>query len=117
MVKLTAYQLIYFYDNWNIFDFVVVVGGVFGMIFKSSVTKVLTVFRILRVCRVLRLLRKLKGLYHMFVSFINTIPALANVGLLVLVMIFIFASLGSRLFAHVMLPEVYGAALNKNSNF
>lgn len=117
VIKLIAYQLIYFHDNWNIFDFVVVVGGIFGMVFQTGVTKFLTVFRILRVCRVLRLLRKLKGLYHMFVSFINTIPAFANVGLLVFVMIFIFTSLGTRLFAHVMLPEVSGAALNKRANF
>ena len=111
--KLIAYKGIYFYDGWNIFDFVVVCGGVFGMVFETNVTKFLTVFRILRVCRVLRLLRKLKGLYHMFTSFINTIPAFANVGLLVLVMIFIFAAIGTRLFSHIMLPGHFGASLNK----
>ena len=93
----------YFFDPWNIFDFVIVASGIISNIFRIDAKQML-VLRILRVCRVLRLIRKLRGLYQMFCSFIGTIPAFANVGSLVLIMIFIFASLGSRLFAHVKLP-------------
>ena len=92
-----------------------VLGGVLGLIFKSDVTQKLSVFRILRVCRVLRLLKKAKRLYAIFNSFLHTIPAFANVGTLVVVMIFIFSSLGCRLFAHVKLKE--DGALNSLLNF
>jgi hypothetical protein len=61
-LKLIAFSAIYFHDNWNIFDFVLVTSSVVGMLFTTNVTKVLTVFRILRVCRVLRLLKKFQSL-------------------------------------------------------
>jgi len=81
----------------------VVVGGSIGAVQEDSPAAALSVFRILRVCRVLRLLKKAKRLYIIFNSFIHTIPAFVNVGSLILVMIYIFSTLGNRMFAKVML--------------
>ena len=70
-------------------------------------------FRILRVCRVLRLLKKAKRLYIIFNSFIHTIPAFVNVGSLIMVLIYIFAVLGNRIFADVKLS----GSLTQHKNF
>jgi hypothetical protein len=49
------------------------------------------------------LLKRAKRLYIIFNSFIHTIPAFINVGGLIAVIIYIFAVLGNRLFANIML--------------
>ena len=49
LLKLIAYQKFYFYSGWNVFDFVVVGGGILGTVFKESVATQLSVIRILRV--------------------------------------------------------------------
>lgn len=113
LLKLIAYQKFYFYSGWNVFDFVVVGGGILGTVFKESVATQLSVIRILRVCRVLRLLKKAKRLYIIFSSFLHTIPLFINVGSLIIVMIFIFSAIGNRIFAKVMLSE----PLNETKNF
>jgi hypothetical protein len=105
MIKIVVYQKFYFYSGWNIFDFTVVLGGLFGTIGKDSFAGKISVIRILRVCRVLRLLKKAKRLYIIFNSFIHTIPAFVNVGSLIMIMIYIFAILGNRVFARVMLDD------------
>ena len=35
-LKLIAYERFYFYNGWNVFDFVVVGGGILGTVFKNS---------------------------------------------------------------------------------
>lgn len=82
-------------------------------IFTDSVTQNLSIGRILRVCRVLRLLKKAKRLYIIFNSFIHTIPAFVNVGSLIVVIIFIFSTVGNRLFA----PVKFNGFLDDNRNF
>ena len=72
-----------------------------------------SVFRVLRVCRVLKLLRKAKSLYLIFNSFINTIPSFTNVGILVLILIYMFSILFNRLFAMIKI----GGNLNDLLNF
>mmetsp|Transcript_11802 Transcript_11802/g.33365 ORF Transcript_11802/g.33365 Transcript_11802/m.33365 type:complete len:1161 (+) Transcript_11802:66-3548(+) len=71
IVKLLALGYYYFLDGWNIFDFVLVLVGIAGMIFeiimgaesdgdvstKPRLFRVNRVFRVLRIVRVLRLLR------------------------------------------------------------
>lgn len=103
IIKIIAYNKLYFKDGWNLFDFFVVCMGILSQSLENQpwLAK-LTIFRILRVCRVLRLLKKAKRLYIIFNSFLHTIPAFINVGSLILVLIFIFSCLGNRLFATVM---------------
>ena len=108
-----AYRKSYFLNGWNNFDFFVVLGGIVGLVFKSEITQQLSVFRILRVGRVLRLLKKAKRLYIIFNSFIHTIPAFVNVGSLIMVLIYIFAVLGNRIFADVK----HSGSLTQHKNF
>ena len=94
------------------FDFTVVVFGIVGL-FISDLGTTFSVFRILRVCRVLKLLRKAKSLYLIFISFLNTIPSFSNVGILVLILIYMFSIMFNRLFATIKI----GGNLNDLYNF
>lgn len=51
------------------FDFIIVLGGVGGLLIQSRITANLSVIRIIRVCRILRLLKKAKRLYIIFIAF------------------------------------------------
>jgi voltage-gated cation channel len=61
-------------------------------------------------------LKKAKRLYIIFNAFIRTIPAFVNVGGLIMVLIYIFTVLGSRLFAKTKL-EGSSALNDHNRNF
>ena len=39
LLKLIAYQRSYFKNGWNNFDFVVVVGGIYGLVMKSQLSQ------------------------------------------------------------------------------
>ena len=109
-IKLIAYKMSYFKKPWNIFDFVIVLGGLWDF-FKSQ-TKFISVIRILRVGRVLRLLKKAKSLYQIFYSFLHTIPTFSNVGTLIIVIIFIFSTVGMSIFAKVKNNRVMNEFIN-----
>lgn len=113
LIKVIAYEKYYFNNGWNIFDFIIVTAGLMRYLFTDSITGNLSIIRILRVCRVLRLLKKAKRLYIIFNSFIHTIPAFVNVGSLIVVMIFIFSTVGYRLFA----PVKFNGILDNDRNF
>jgi len=113
VLKIIAYRKFYFFSGWNVFDLIVVIGGIYGLLLQSGFTSQLSAFRILRVARVLRLLKKAKRLYIIFNSFLHTIPAFVNVGSLIVVMIYIFSTTGNRLFADVKLS----GTLDHHRNF
>lgn len=112
VLKLIAYRKVYFYENWNVFDFIIVCGSIIGSYFKNFMGGV-TVVRILRIGRVFRLLKKAKRLYAIFNSFIHTIPTFVNVFSLIIIMIYIFAVIGTQTFAQV---KIHGT-LTSHVNF
>ena len=57
--------------------------------------------RVFRIGRVLRLIKMSKSLRIMFNSIIVSIPALANIGALLFLILFFFSILGMGLFAYV----------------
>lgn len=63
--------------------------------------------------RVFTLLKKQKGLRTSFLTFIVTIPALMNIGSLIILVLLIYSILGVYLFAQVQL----NGALNEHANF
>ena len=87
-VKILAYGKIYFHDGWNIFDFIVAIGTTIS-IFLSSFTSLnlggaTSIVRAFRVTRIIRLIKKAQSLRLIFITFIVTLPALINVGALLL---------------------------------
>jgi len=93
--------LIYWKDNWNKFDFVVVVVSVVMYLppFTSGGDNVsASAFRVFRIARILRLIKKARQLNLLFHTLLYSIPSLWNVGLLLFIAYFIFAVVGVTLF-------------------
>ena len=96
----------YFSKGWNVFDFIIVVISYVTLIIGLTVSgavgpKQATVARAFRIGRIFRLIKKAKFLRVIFNTIIFTIPSLANVGALMMLLLFIFAILGVYLFATI----------------
>eukprot|EP01065_Artemidia_motanka_P051634 TRINITY_DN9133_c0_g2_i1.p1 TRINITY_DN9133_c0_g2~~TRINITY_DN9133_c0_g2_i1.p1 ORF type:complete len:2103 (+),score=593.84 TRINITY_DN9133_c0_g2_i1:101-6310(+) len=101
----------YFSDPWNRFDFLVVVASLVALTGVGGVA--LGVLRLFRVGRLLRILGR-GHLNQLFSALVGSLPAVANVALLLLVIFFVFASVGVELFG--LVPG--GAeGITENTNF
>ena len=106
----------YFRDGWNQFDFVVVCFSIVGVVMDVAVgaeVPVVGLLRILRVARIFRLIPKAKGLKTLFNTLVVSLPALVNVGSVLMLFFWIFAVMGMNLFGNVK----YGEFLNRAANF
>ena len=117
IIKLVALRKLYFNDGWNVFDFLIVLFALLGLlsqyVFKINVGALSTVVRAFRILRVLKLIRKAKNLQKILNTFLLAIPELANVGALLFLFLFLFAVLGVFLFSGIRLQE----NLNSHANF
>jgi len=114
-LKLIAYAPKgYFGDWWNVFDFVIVLVSLVG--FAVSEADGLNVIRLLRVLRVVRLVKKAPLLRALFMTLTYALPSLVNIGLLLLVIFFIFAIFGVELFGKVVHSDGYGNPILYDSN-
>ncbi|MCL7747121.1 ion transporter [Halalkalibacter alkaliphilus] len=92
----------FFKSSWNWFDFLIVAAG---HIFVGA--HFVTVLRILRVLRVLRAISVIPSLRRLVDALLMTIPALGNIMILMSIIFYIFAVIGTMLFAGVA-PEYFG---------
>ena len=83
----------YFYDSWNVFDFVIVVGS-----FVPGVGGVITVLRLLRLLRILKLIKRLPQLGMIINALIVGINSIFYIGLMLFMLFYVFAILGIILF-------------------
>lgn len=118
IIKLIALRTSYFRDSWNIFDFVVVVGSIAALLismFKtdSDIAMQATMVRILRVLRVLRIVKRAKKLQIIFETIVAALPAMGSLGLLLILLQFLFAIIGMQLFGYIKLQD----ELNYHANF
>jgi hypothetical protein len=95
--KLAALGLQYFLVPWNIFDLLLVLGSVLGWVL--TVGPVTTILRVLRVARIFRLVRMNRGLLVLFRTLILSLPALFNVGVVLVIVFFIFTVVGMNIFS------------------
>ena len=135
VVKLAALGVHgYFQDNWNRFDFCVVIGSDVGAGVTyagvASIGTLASVFRAVRVLRyadchravavcggvvhgvgvlmfgrrnrVLRLVQTTESLQVLFTTMLVALPSLINVGVLLVLLVFVFAIVGMQLFGNVM---------------
>jgi len=101
----------YFSSGWNTFDFIIVITSIIGIFMGSGGGS--SAFRALRICRVFRMVKKWKALNTLFQTLVMTIPALGNIGLLLILLFFTYGILGVQLFGRL----AYGLALNRYANF
>jgi hypothetical protein len=114
LVKLLAFgPKQYFGANWNRFDFTLVIASAVGVAF--SLGPLATLLRIFRVARIFRLIRTSKGLQLLFKTLIVSLPSLANVGTILVLLYYIFAIIGMNLFAGVRFG--FSGLLNDEANF
>uniref|UniRef100_A0A6A7FX17 Sodium channel protein n=2 Tax=Hirondellea gigas TaxID=1518452 RepID=A0A6A7FX17_9CRUS len=116
-LKVFALRWHYFKEPWNMFDFVVVIMSILGLLLSDLIEKyfvsptLLRVVRVAKVGRVLRLVKGAKGIRTLLFALAMSLPALFNICLLLFLVIFIFAIFGMSFFMNVRhtgaLDDVY----------
>ncbi|KAM6070447.1 sodium channel protein type 2 subunit alpha-like isoform 3-T3 [Chlamydotis macqueenii] len=107
VLKLFSLRYYYFTIGWNIFDFVVVILSIVGMFLAKVIEKYFvspTLFRVVRLARIgriLRLIKGAKGIRTLLFALMMSLPALFNIGLLLFLVMFIYAIFGMSNFAYV----------------
>ncbi|NWV66150.1 SCN5A protein, partial [Malurus elegans] len=106
VIKILALRQYYFASGWNVFDFSVVVlsivslgvSEVFRRFFSPTVLRTL---RLARIGRILRIIRQARGIRTLLFALLMSLPALVNIGLLLFLIMFIYAIVGMANFACV----------------
>ncbi|KAK1160338.1 sodium channel protein type 4 subunit alpha B-like [Acipenser oxyrinchus oxyrinchus] len=107
VLKMFALRHYFFTMGWNIFDFVVVILSVVGIMLADIIEKYFvspTLFRVIRLARigrVLRLIRGAKGIRTLLFALMMSLPALFNIGLLLFLVMFIYSIFAMSNFAYV----------------
>ena len=90
----------YFLENWNKFDFVIVVLSCISQD-ESMFSFKVTVLRIIRVARLLRMVKASKGLRHLLKALWLSLRNIINVGMILFLIFFTFSVAGMDLFGEI----------------
>uniref|UniRef100_A0A671XGQ0 Sodium channel protein n=1 Tax=Sparus aurata TaxID=8175 RepID=A0A671XGQ0_SPAAU len=107
LLKMISLRQYFFTNGWNVFDFIVVILSIIGMFLSNLIEKYFvspTLFRVIRLARigrVLRLIKGAKGIRTLLFALMMSLPALFNIGLLLFLVMFIYAIFGMSNFAYV----------------
>lgn len=120
LLKMIAFGRFYFRLGWNRFDFTIVMGITAGFVLRlviedqNLVATISSLVSLMRIGRLVRLVRHVKELCTPFNTIIAVIPSILNVGALLLLLFFIYASVGVELYAMI---GFHGDGLSEQSNF
>lgn len=92
----------FFSKGWNIFDFIIVVASIIPVDQGDAVL----LGRLLRIFRVLRLISIIPELRVLLGAFLTAIPRMGYVSLLMFIIFYIYAAIGSIFFATIN-PELW----------
>ncbi|KAG1695923.1 Sodium channel protein 60E [Nymphon striatum] len=107
IIKIIGLRWSYFTVPWNIFDFLLVMSSIIGIIMQDMIDKVLIsptllrVVRVFRIGRILRLIKAASGIRKLLFALMISLPALLNIGMLLFLVMFIYALIGMGLFGNV----------------
>ena len=93
----------FFRDPWNIFDTIIVVASLIPV----EDSEMAFIGRLLRIFRVLRMVSIIPELRVLLNSLLKALPQLGYVMLLMFIIFYIYAAIGSTLFASIN-PELWG---------
>ena len=93
MIAESSNLLRFFKNGWNLFDFIIV-----GACFLPFTGESILVIRLLRVLRVLRLIRAIPDLRLLVTTLIKSIAPMMYVSLLVFLLFYVYAVMGTFLF-------------------
>ncbi|KAG2529910.1 hypothetical protein BBO99_00000965 [Phytophthora kernoviae] len=109
VIKLTAFSWEYFEDQWNQFDFFVVLGTLLSVIVEmftgASVRSLAMLVRVFRVTRILRLVKASKSIRQILLTLYIALPGLSNITSILFLMLFIYSTMGVQLFAKIALND------------
>ncbi len=100
-LRLYAHRGAFFRDPWSVFDFLVVAIALVPASGQFAVLRALRVLRVLRVLTIVPSMRRVVG------ALLGAIPGLASIGLVLLLIYYVFAVIATNLFAAAY-PEWFG---------
>lgn len=114
-IKFYALRSNYWKDRWNQFDFVCVAVTIVGTVMRMipPVQEIGAVTSIIRIFRMGRLFHFFEGLHKIFTALMLSIPKLANVLCILLLLLMLFSILGVSLFSTTKRSETF----NEHGNF
>ncbi|XP_075999196.1 voltage-dependent T-type calcium channel subunit alpha-1H-like [Genypterus blacodes] len=107
LLKLVAFGLHRFFkDRWNQLDIAIVALSIMGIILEELKIStalpvnptIIRIMRVLRIARVLKLLKMATGMRSLLDTVMQALPQVGNLGLLFMLLFFIYAALGVELF-------------------
>nr|CAD7591348.1 unnamed protein product [Timema genevievae] len=115
LVKIIGLRHHYFTVPWNMFDFLLVMASILGILMEDIMIDfpvsptLLRVVRVFRIGRILRLIKAsvslegiaAKGIRKLLFALVVSLPALFNIGALLALITFIYAIIGMSVFGHV----------------
>lgn len=114
ILKTIAYGPIgYFRDNWNRFDFLVLVGS-FADILLAASDYPISILRVFRAARLVKLLNQGDAKY-LFQTCLSSLLSISFVGMIYMLILFIYSVIGMVLFARLPLDE--STTINADNNF
>jgi hypothetical protein len=106
IIKIAGLGASYFKDGWNKFDLLIVIGTLSGITLQLFLDIKLgpqtTIIRSFRIFRIFRLIKRAKSLQMMIQTFIFTLPSLANIGGLLMLILYLYSIIGMNLFGTIM---------------
>ncbi|GEK47936.1 ion transporter [Bisbaumannia pacifica] len=99
LIRIGAEQRLrdFFRKGWNVFDFLIVTASLIPL----DDSEMVLLARLLRIFRVLRLVSMIPELRILMVALVKSIPRMGYVALLMFIIFYIYAAIGSFLFAEV----------------
>ena len=126
ILKLIGFGIEFWNDPWNIFDFIIILCSYVDIALSSLMSsslkflkigpQLIRVLRVLRISRLLRLAKKYQRLNDMMEIIQLCLPSVMNVFSLLLLIMFIYAILGSYMF-HSVPPGNYISDFYNFNNF
>jgi voltage-gated sodium channel len=101
LVKLLAFDLRFFRNPWNVFDFIII-----GIALVPA-SGPLAVLRTLRVLRVLRLVSMMPRLRFVVEALLHALPGIGSIAMLMAVLYYVFAVMATGLFGE-RFPDWFG---------
>ncbi|KAM9228779.1 voltage-dependent T-type calcium channel subunit alpha-1I [Dugong dugon] len=114
VLKLVAFGLRRFFkDRWNQLDLAIVLLSVMGITLEEIEINaalpinptIIRIMRVLRIARVLKLLKMATGMRALLDTVVQALPQVGNLGLLFMLLFFIYAALGVELFGKLICNE------------
>ncbi|XP_077020879.1 voltage-dependent T-type calcium channel subunit alpha-1G isoform X1 [Tamandua tetradactyla] len=105
----------FFQDRWNQLDLAIVLLSIMGITLEEIEVNaslpinptIIRIMRVLRIARVLKLLKMAVGMRALLDTVMQALPQVGNLGLLFMLLFFIFAALGVELFGDLECNETH----------